>query len=70
MANATKCKRCGWIIVRNAKGVWVLPKSKLPSTLCSDGIHPHEPDHESGRDPSGTVTAVAVGASVFDAGLI
>ena len=70
MTTATKCKRCGWIIVRNFRGEWVLPRSKLPSTLCLDGVHPHEPDKEPNSDPTGTVTAIAVGASVIDAGLI
>jgi hypothetical protein len=70
MTTATKCKRCGRLIVRNARGVWVLPHSRFPSTLCVDRIHPHEPDKEPKNDPTGTVTAIAVAASVFDAGLI
>ena len=39
MATGIKCKHCGWIIVRNASGVWVLPHSKFPPTMCFDGIH-------------------------------
>jgi hypothetical protein len=70
VSTVTKCKRCGRIIVRNHKGQWVLPHSKLPSNLCRDGVHPHEPDKNPGRDPNGTVTAIAVGTSVLDAGVI
>ena len=69
MTTATKCKRCGWMIVRNHRGEWVLPHSVLPSRLCRDGV-PHEPDKEPKRDPTGIVTGIAIGASVFDAGLI
>jgi hypothetical protein len=70
MTTATKCKRCGRMIVRNSRGVWVVPHSRFPSTLCVDRINPHEPDKEPKGDSSGAVTAIAVGASVFDAGLI
>ncbi len=63
-----KCKRCGRFIIRDLNGVWVLPRSKIPSTLCRDG-HPHEPDKQPPKDPTGTVTAIAVGTAVFDAGL-
>jgi len=69
MTTAIKCKHCGRIIVRNARDVWVLPHSKFPSNVCLDGIHSHEPDRDP-NNPTGTVTAIAVGASVFDAGLI
>ena len=69
MTPATKCKRCGWMIVRNARGQWVLPHSVLPSTLCRDD-KPHEPDREPKNDGSGTVMAIAVSTSVLSAGLI
>ena len=69
MTTAIKCKHCGWIIVRNPRGVWILPHSRFPSTACKDGV-PHEPDGQPGGDGTGTVTAIAVGASVFDAGVI
>ena len=70
MTTATKCKHCGRIIARNIRGEWAIPKSKLPSTLCSDGIRHHEPDKEPGGDGTGIVTGIAVGASIFDAGLL
>jgi hypothetical protein len=69
MTTATKCKHCGRIIARNIRGEWAIPSSKLPSTLCPDGIQHHEPDTESG-DTTGIITGIAVGASIFDAGLI
>jgi hypothetical protein len=69
MTTATKCKHCGRIIARNIRGEWAIPNSKLPSTLCPDGIQRHEPDKEPG-DPTGIITGIAVGASIFDAGLI
>jgi hypothetical protein len=64
----TKCRRCGWIIVRNARGQWFIPHTTLPSTKCKDG-NPHDPDH-GGGDGSGLVMSVAISASVFDAGVI
>jgi hypothetical protein len=70
MTTATKCKHCGRIIARNIRGEWAIPNSKLPSTLCTDGIQHHEPDKEPGGDGTGIVTGIAVGASIFDAGLI
>ena len=69
MSSATKCKRCGRIIVRNVRGEWGLPHSVVPTTLCSDGV-PHEPDDESDHDQTGTVMGIAIGASIFDAGVI
>jgi hypothetical protein len=70
MSTATKCKRCGRIIVRNVRGEWGLPHSIVPTTLCSDGIHPHEPDNDPDQDQTGTVMGIAIGASIFDAGVI
>jgi hypothetical protein len=69
MSSIVKCKRCGRPIVRNPRGEWALPHSKLPSTTCRDG-KPHEPDGKQGGDGSGIVTAVAVGTSIVDAGVI
>jgi hypothetical protein len=69
MSTIVKCKRCGRVIVRNPRGEWALPHSKLPSTKCRDG-DPHEPDGQQGGDGSGTVMAIAVSASIVDTGLI
>lgn len=70
MSTAIKCKRCGKIIVRNVKGEWQLPKSVVPTTKCTDG-EPHEPDRGPGsNDQSGLVMGVAIGASIYDAGII
>jgi hypothetical protein len=69
MSTAIKCKRCGKMIVRNVKGEWQLPKSVVPTTKCTDG-KPHEPDKGPGNDQSGLVMGVAIGASIYDAGII
>jgi hypothetical protein len=69
MSTAIKCKRCGKMIVRNVKGEWQLPKSVVPTTKCTDGT-PHEPDSGPGNDRSGLVMGVAIGASIYDAGII
>lgn len=69
MTTTIKCKRCNRIIVRNARGEWVLPKSKFPSVVCRDG-HPHEPDKKPGNDPTGRAVAIGVSVAVVDAGVI
>ena len=69
MSTATKCKRCGRIIVRNVRGEWGLPHSIVPTTLCSDGV-PHEPDKDPDQGGTGTVIGIAIGSSIADAGLI
>ncbi len=69
VAPPTKCKHCGKIIVRNVRGEWGLPHSIVPTTICHDDV-PHEPDRGSDNDQSGTVVGIAIGASIFDAGVI
>jgi hypothetical protein len=69
MSNAVKCKVCGRVIVRNVKGEWGLPKSVVPTTICRDG-KPHEPDRGPGSGQDGTVIGIAIGASIYDAGVI
>ena len=69
MSNAVKCKVCGKVIVRNVNGEWGLPKSVVPTTICRDG-KPHQPDHEPGGGQDGTVVGIAIGASIYDAGVI
>jgi len=69
MSAAIKCKRCGFMIVRNVRGEWVLPHSVLPSAKCRDG-NPHEPDKNPRSDGAGTVLTIAVSTSAFSAGLI
>ena len=70
MPSHVKCKRCGKFIVRNAEGEWVLPNSKFPTPVCLDGVHKHEPRETPRGDGSGLVTGVAIGAAIYDAGVI
>jgi hypothetical protein len=72
MTTAVKCKRCHRFIVRNDAGDWILPNSKFPSTLCLDGVHPHDPDQDpdNGSGRFITPTGIAIGASIAEAGLI
>lgn len=69
MSTAVKCKRCRRVIVRNVRGEWCLPKSVVPTTVCRDG-KPHEPDRRSGDGQDGMVMGVAIGAAIYDAGVV
>jgi hypothetical protein len=69
MSTAIKCKRCGRMIVRNIRGEWQLPRSVVPTTICRDG-EPHEPDRDPDDDQSGMVKGIAIGASIYEAGVI
>ena len=69
MSTAVKCKRCGRMIVRNVRGEWGLPRSVVPTTICRDG-KPHEPDRGPGNDQNGMVMGIAIGASIYDAGVL
>jgi hypothetical protein len=69
MSTVVKCKRCGRMIVRNVRGEWGLPRSVVPTTICRDG-KPHEPDGGAGNDGNGMVMGIAIGASIYDAGVI